>query len=183
MTSKNYDPLIRAASLAGIFPIALLFAICGWLSPFLLNNLSPVFAGVPFALLCVLLFARCRVGLAVGALVAWACLAAFYCAGAILFYGADARYHPMGIGGLVGALGVAAAVGIVHRRLLAFRYLVAAAVIGSVAGLAFVPALVWANSHVGVPRDPAEVALGQRAFAVWQGAVGAYIYSVVKQIL
>jgi hypothetical protein len=160
---------------------AVVFAACGWWSLVLLAEHSLYLVGTPFALICVILFARRPLGLLVGILITGAWPLAWWCAVQLYGLTENSSYLSLGLGGLVGAVSVAVAVGIVHWRLLTFRCLVGAAAIGFLAGLAFVPYLnLYMSDKAPWPRNPVEDLLYRLGFAVWQTAVGAYIYAIVK---
>jgi hypothetical protein len=166
---------------------ALLFAICGAWSAHLLTIEADwaVFAfPVPFALLCVVLFLRTAKAILIVPLnlVVW--LAAHVTAVAVaLEVGNDSSFFPMCLAGLVGGLGLALCAGIAHRPMLSLRHLIVAAVVGCAGGAAFGP---WLDAHLdslrpgGLP-DPLKPLRLQYACAIWQTAIGTYLYTVCTQ--
>ena len=130
---------------------------------------------VPFALLCALLFLhKLRAVLAVPLIIAvWpiAYYASFYLglvSGPLLF--------PACVGGFIGGLGLVLCVSVCYRPLLSAEYVFRGAKIGAVSALAFVPWLwsFFANLNSGDP--PQWLLTG--AFAIWQAAVGTYLYAI-----
>jgi len=81
----------------------------------------------------------------------------------------------MGVAGLVGGLGVAASIGIAHRRLLTPFLLAGIAVVGFLAALPFEPWLANHDSHLNTWPDPSQPSRLRYAFAIWQAAIGAYV--------
>ncbi len=162
--------------------VAVLFAICGTCSPIydarsFGEGPPPLMLPVPFALLCALLFLRqWRAIIAVPLMVAvWV---AAYTFGYFLGWASPVLLGP-GCGGFIGGGGLVLCAAICHRRLLSRENVFRGAVIGSVSGLAFAP---WAGVHYmqlnfEPPKGPALLL----AFAIWQAAVGTYLYAVVHR--
>jgi hypothetical protein len=158
--------------------VALLFAICGassvqflsWDFPDNLPKLLPI----PFAIVCALLFLRTvRVIFAVPLMVlVWPLAFALADFSAMEFHDV---ISPACIGGLIGGLGLVLCVSVCQGRMFSSRYLLGGAVVGSFSALSFAPWLRSFYSHInGYPSQP----LLLLAFAVWQAAVGTYLYAI-----
>ena len=80
-------------------------------------------------------------------------------------------------GGIIGGLGCVLSISTCYGRLLSPDYLFRGAGVGAVSALAFGPWLVSFYLHIGSPVDPLQPSL-LFAFAVWQAAVGTYLYSI-----
>ena len=173
--------LVREASKYVV--VAVLFALCGgWSAQFpmpehfgWMNCVLPL----PFAVLCAMLFMRTsKAALAVTFMVAvW--LAAYLTAMAVgMLAGHQEHLIPVGMGGFIGGLGVALSASVCHRRLLSPTWLLAAALTGCAAALPFG---FWLRSYyltLNSPDDPLQPLRLRYAFAIWQGAVGTYLYAV-----
>jgi hypothetical protein len=161
--------------------VAALFALSGaWSSQFYSQGTSDFLLAVPFALLSVLLLVRnTRAALVFPAIVVTWPLA-WFVAASIDVKGGD-EYMPMSIAGLVGAICVALATGIARRSLISPLRLAGAAAVGFLAGLAFGPWLTYSHFNTNRILDPAQALRLRDAFAIWQCAVGTYIYSVSKR--
>ena len=85
----------------------------------------------------------------------------------------------MWVGGLVGGLGVTLSAGIVYHRLLSSRYLIRAAMIGGVSALPFGFWLILLSGGESVPLQSLRL---RCAFAIWQAAVGTYLYVVCTRL-
>jgi len=169
--------------------VVLLFAVCGACSAAFLSSSGystfpdqiPPMLPIPFALLCALLFMRSwRAIVAVPLMVAvW--VIAFMAAGSVGMLSHDVL-APGCVGGLIGGVGLVLCAATCHRRLLSPMYVFGGAVIGSLSALEFVPWVSLYYSHLGRPDDPRgdlELPL-MLAFAIWQVAVGAYLYKIAR---
>jgi hypothetical protein len=97
--------------------------------------------------------------------------------GAAMTSGED--YWPMGFGGLIGAWGIAVAIGIAHRQILSRWRSAGAAAVGFVAGLSFGPWLTYYRLRINSVPDPLQPTMLGCAFAIWQAAVGTYVFANV----
>jgi hypothetical protein len=82
----------------------------------------------------------------------------------------------MSIGGVVGGLGLVLVNAVGRRRLLSLRHLIEGGVIGCIAALPFGLWLLDLH-HSGGDRTYL-----QCSFAIWQAAVGTYLYIVCTQV-
>jgi len=169
----------RLLRLASAVAVLLVFAACGaWSSQFYTDRgTRAILVGVPFALLCGLLFVRSS--LAVLILPGIVCLwPAVRFAGMLISAASQSGTEALSLGGLIGGLSVTAALGCAHPRLLSPWWLIGAAAVGSVAALPFAPWLANVDYRmVGSPVvTPIQVFRLQRAFAIWQAAIGTYLY-------
>ena len=166
-------------AIVGRVGVAIMFAVCGaWSSRFFSEqstDLMKCAPPVPFALLSVLLFLRTPTGILSVPLSVIVWLAAYITAMWLgMGLGSD-NYTPMCIGGGVGGLGLVLCAAVWRHWLFCRRYLVGGAVIG---GLAALPFGLWLK---GYRADMAEGALRlplQYSFAIWQGAIGTYLYII-----
>ena len=85
-------------------------------------------------------------------------------------------YLPMGLAGLLGGWGITMAIGISHRHLLSGWRLTGAAVTGFLAALTFGPWLESFTLRINTVPDSLQPKRLKFAFAIWQAAVGTYIY-------
>jgi hypothetical protein len=167
--------------------VAALFALSGaWSSQFFSQASTTsskfwadFFLGVPFALVCVALLVRnAKAALVLPAIIlAWPI--AHFAATFIKMTSGD-EYWPMGVAGLIGALCVALAIGIARRQLLTPWRLGGAALVGYLAGLSFDTWLTYYTLRINSVPDPLQPTRLRDAFAIWQCAVGTYIYSISK---
>jgi hypothetical protein len=164
--------------------VPLLFAICGACSAaYLLSSGGlrfpahmPKMLPIPFALLCALLFLRKPwVVFAVPFIIGvWpiAYLAALY---SVMVSG-PLLVLPVCVGDLIGGLGLVLCVSTCDRRLLSSKYIFRGAKIGAVSALGFVPWLWWFYANLNSTAPPQWLLIC--AFAIWQGAVGKYLYEI-----
>ena len=94
--------------------------------------------------------------------------------------GREDNLLPVGVDGFLGGLGVALSVAIRRRRFLTHPYpfVFGAPVVGCVAALPFG---LWLRSYHANPSpwfDPLQPLRLRYAFAIWQAAVGTYLYAV-----
>jgi hypothetical protein len=87
------------------------------------------------------------------------------------------EFIPMCIGGFVGGLGLVLANCIGRPRLLSFPYLIGGGVLGCVAALPFG---LWLRSY-HFDQELQRNAL-QYSFAIWQAAVGTYLYIICTRV-
>jgi hypothetical protein len=86
---------------------------------------------------------------------------------------------PACVGGLIGGLGLVLCVSICQRRVFSPKYLLGGAVVGFVSALSFAPWLKSFYSNInGYPSQP----LLLLAFAIWQAAVGTYLYAICTHV-
>jgi hypothetical protein len=158
--------------------VAVLFAACGASSSGLYadQGTGSAFVGLPFALLCTLLTMRRRSPVLVVLLISFLWPVARMSAVAIDMITADAQFLSVGVAGLIGGSGVAASIGIGHRRLLSPLLLAGAAVVGLLAALSFGPWLVSHDAHLNTWPDPTQPSRLAYAFAIWQASIGVYVY-------
>lgn len=161
--------------------VALLFALSGACSASLMNPFSPGEEGshillvpLPFAFLSIFLFHPTKpaglLGLPLNVL-AW--LIAYFTVGFVTGNTGDPLIG-MCVGGAAGGLSVTLCAATGQRRLLSSKYLISAAGIGAVSALSFV---------FSARGEDTRLLLGRRcAFAIWQAAVGTYLYVVCARL-
>jgi hypothetical protein len=164
--------------------VAVLFALCGaWSSqqfPERDRFVEPLFP-LPFAGLCAVLFLRSpRAIPAVALSVPVYAVAHFVAIEAALFLGWT-YFLPMCVAGFVGGAGLALSFGIGHRRLVSPRRLLRVATVGAVAAIPFGLWLRMYILRVNVPQDPLQPLRLLYSFAIWQAAVGTYLYAVCTE--
>jgi len=76
---------------------------------------------------------------------------------------------PACVGGLIGGVGLVLCASVCCGRLLSPKYILGGAIVGSLSALSFVP---WLRSDMN--SYPSQLL----AFAIWQGAVGTYLYTI-----
>jgi hypothetical protein len=166
-----------------LFGVAALFALCGaWSSEFYSHGTTDFLLGAPFALVLVILLARNTWAVLVFPAIVVTWLPAWFVAASIEVKGGD-EYMPMSIAGSVGAICVALAAGIARRPLVSPLRLAGAGAVGFLAGLAFGPWLTYSHFNTNNILESAQSLRLRYAFAVWQSAVGSYIYSVARGYL
>lgn len=166
--------------------VAILFAACGaWQArffPYGGEALSVRTLQIPFALLCAVLFLRTvKAILAVPLIVVVWVLAWKTAVWLGMELGSEDHLTPMCVGGFVGGLGLALCAAICHRRSLSLFSLLGAGFTGCVAALPFG---LWLRSYylnLHGAADPLQPLRLQYAFAIWQAAVGTYLYAVCTQ--
>ena len=176
--------------------MAISFAVCGAISSILVLDRIPegnsLLLPVPFALLCALLCLRnWRVVIAIPLMVAvW-----FVAFGFAYVLGHAGAVLGCLCGGLIGGFGLLLCAAICHRRLLSLRYTRGASLVGAVSALAFAPWAVlyeasvssnefkmWIYLHLSNTSDEVQTLALLAAFAIWQAAVGTYLYKIVRDI-
>ena len=180
---------LRSAPLAlRCLLVAALFAVCGAFSArfFPEGGDKPEICVVPipFAVLCALLFRRGAKTLLFVPLMLVTWLAAQETARVVgMMTAVDDRFTAVAVGGCIGGLGVALSVSIWERRLLSHPYLFLAAVVGGASALPFG---AWVkNYRLAVTSSNWQYYELQPfrlrySFAIWQAAVGAYLYIACK---
>jgi hypothetical protein len=181
--------------------VALLFAICGACSEFFLTTPHSAFPNgtgmlpIPFALLCAILFLRqWRAIIAVPLMVVVWAVASL--AATNLFEATGGRFLAFGCAGFIGGFGLVLCVATCHGRLLARKYIFGGQVIGAVSALAFVPSVSAEFPHQSAFRLTPHCAILDHlhlansvdawtvvllfAYAIWQAAVGTYLYKIVR---
>jgi hypothetical protein len=182
--------ILRAFQLAGV---ASLFAINGawsyWYCTRDSSNYLFLFP-IPFCTLSLLLFLRKPAGLlaAAGMYLVWlfsyliTVLASIFSRLPIIESFGATYAMPFAIGGAVGGLGLALATAVVHDQLFSWRLLLGAVVVGAIFALPFGD---WLASDPNLGQSGISSVLPQRqleyAFAVWQAAMGTYLYAVTRQ--
>ena len=168
--------------------VAFLFAVCGAASAELLNprwaeklpfqsggassNVMIISVAVPFALVATGLVWRNWRGILVIPLVIGTWVAAFWAA---LAFGVDNRaYLSMCVGGLTGGIGLCFCDFLARWRF-QVRRLLGISFTGVLAALVFVPSFDWFSTGHPDQAPPLGVVA---AFAVWQCAVGSYLYAL-----
>ncbi len=172
-------PIERLLKAAGV---ALLFALCGaWSSSFMdAEGNGTLTVAIPFAFLMLgLLRGRVAARLLTLPLVAFVWFIAYV--GAMLA-SRDHTFLAMSVGGAIGGLGVTLCAAIGRRRLLSPKYLIAAAAIGGVSALPFGFWLRVSDRRAWGGPDPAQPLRLRLSFAIWQAAVGTYLYMVCTQL-
>lgn len=164
-------------TMIGVVLAASLFALCGVLSSHLYadGGTNAGFLGVPFALVCALLLVRKTPAFLIVPMIALLWVFARITATWAVMKTSD-DYLPMGLAGLVGGCGIAVALGITYPHLLSRARLAGAAVIGFSAALSFGPWLESFRLHINSTPDPLQPMRLESAFAIWQAAVGTYVY-------
>ncbi len=168
--------------------VAVLFAVCGaWSSLFFPkggDKPAICLVPIPFAVLCALLFRRGAKTVLFVPLMLITWLAAHETARLVgMMIGIDESFAAVAVGGCMGGLGVALSVSICERRLLTHPYLFLAALVGCISALPFGP---WATNYqlslTSLDRQYYELRPFRLrySFAIWQAAVGAYLYIVCK---
>ena len=170
---------MSARRLLTLVGVAALFAGCGAGSALFVWRYGHLAASglvypLSFPLLCALLFMRTRKALLAcplmiaAELVAAAAAAYLILVALVLHILSDAI--PVLVGGALGGLGITLSCAVQYRQLLSRSRLIGAALIGGLAALPF-SSLV---APFGRP-DPRLVVL---AFAIWEAAVGTYLYAI-----
>ena len=166
--------------IVGVILAVSLFTLCGaWSSNLYADRgTKTAFLGVPFALLCAPLLVRKISALLIVLVIAsvWP-LAQIGATWAAMKTGDD--YLPMGLAGLVGGWSIAVAIGIAQPHLLSRWRLTGAAVIGFLAALSFGPWLASFRLSINSVPDSLQPTRLKYAFAIWQAAVGTYLYTIV----
>jgi hypothetical protein len=162
--------------------VALLFALSGACSASLMNPWSsPAEEGnylllvpLPFAFLSFFLFHPTKpAGLLGFPLNVLAWLIAYLTVGFVMGNTGDPLIGVC-VGGAIGGLSVTLCAATGQRRLLSSKYLISATAIGAVLALSFV---------FSARGEDTRLLLGRRcAFAIWQAAVGTYLYVVCTQL-
>jgi hypothetical protein len=152
--------------------VALLYAVCGGLSSFVFNRHFQAgwLIGVTFALLTALLLLNSPRKIIAAPLIIVLWLAMYLSLGLASF---AVDTGGLWAAGLVGGLGVSLAVAIGYRKLRSVLYLPLGGVIGALAAFSFGTSL---HSCDGI--DPEPVLRVHLSFAIWQAAVGTYLYAV-----
>jgi hypothetical protein len=164
--------------------VALLFALCGALSasltdPYLPTKGPSLGESLPFAfLLFVVLLTPKTAGILAIPLSVAAWLAAYLVAVLAMTSGLG-PFISVCVGGAAGGLGVTLCAATGQHRLLSSEYLILAAAIGGASALPFG---FWLRSFVVHTRDPLQPLRLRYAFAIWQAAVGTYLYVVCAQL-
>ena len=163
--------------------VAVTFAICGAGSSILLlapdrdgflYAIIPKLLPVPFALLCTLLFLRMwRALFAIPLIAAVWFVAKFTAVSLAVRLGTVGDREAVCVGGLIGGLGLVLCVSTCYGRLLSPKYLFCGAVIGCFSALSFAP---WLRTTY--PNSDGPDPLFLLAFAIWQAAVGTYLYAI-----
>ncbi len=178
----NDDSLLAGLK---VISVAILFAACGALSSYLLLPDFPdrfeVIFPLPFAFLCTVLFMRKAEAVLAIALVeiVWQ-ISVFAATGA----GMASHLSPLPgfVGGLVGGFGLFVCAVICHPYMSSLKRLAYGGLIGSIAGLTFVPwTQIYMEQHDGVNMErvfPKTVPI--LAFAIWQAAMGTYLYLISR---
>lgn len=167
--------------------IAIAFALCGVFTARFLDDGSldrpGTFLPAPFALLCALLFLhKVRAVLAVPLMFAvWkASYIAAWAAGVGLgrndYLFSPEFLLPGALGGLIGGLGLVLCAATCYCRLFSIEYLFGGSLVGGISGAAFAP---WLQSlKVDMGGSLGSQADLQLAFAIWDAAVGTYLYAI-----
>jgi len=170
---------MRNRSLAALVPVAVSFAVCGALSGLAENSDFFWWLGIPFAFLCAVLCLRKKsMGARVAGVIGYAAIwpIAYFSA---IRIGWLTGNDPLGIGvaGVIGALSVTIVTLIecssLSETLSEWKSLFTASVIG---GIAAVPLALAFR-----PGSPDRKWLSLSGFAVWQAAVGTYLYFIYRK--
>ena len=166
----------RVLILAGVM---VLFAVCGAGSALFVFKFGRLAASglvlpLSFPLLCALLLMRTRKAflacpLMIAAVLVAATVTAYLILATLMFH-ISSLVIPVLAGGALGGAGITLSCAVQYRQLLSRSRLLGAAVVGGVAALPFSPLV----APFGRP-DPRLVAL---AFAIWEAAVGTYLYAI-----
>ena len=173
-TKPNSDSIPLPVTYA---TVAASFAICGAISAaFLLSGFPDhlcIWFPIPFAVFCGLLCMRTLFLLLPIVWLVWIVsnLAAFV----VGFSGWPPA--PGCVGGLLGALGLMFCTAACHKQLFSRKYFIRAAVIGTLGGIPFTPWVSFYLSNMTVDHASASKP-PLLAFAIWQGAIGTYLYAI-----
>ena len=186
-------PLRYIAVALRYIAVVLLFALCGAVSAWFLvpaariDKPAPLFP-FPFIILCALLCLPLRrrsigtIGLMIGSIilmfVTWGIAQGL--ASIVPPLGGPFRpfIMPCVVGGFIGGLGLFLSASICYPRFLLLQYLsgcLGGVLLGSVSGLAFVP---WLHDCFDHLYSSASMPLLVQGVAVWQAAVGTYLYAI-----
>ena len=167
-----------------VVAVAFLFAACGalssyWLLPDFPDRWELLFP-LPFALLCTVVFMRKAEAVLAIALAEMVWLISSFAAHALGMWTNLSPLPGFG-GGLVGGLGLVVFAAICHPYMSSLKRLAYGGLIGSLTGLAFTPwTHIYMVQHYGSNINrafPKTVPI--LAFAVWQAAMGTYLYVIV----
>jgi hypothetical protein len=192
---NGYDESGAASGILSYVAVSILFAVSGALSSRIVNFdgnidfgrdfLLPLVA-LPFGVLCMLILVRSIKPVVILPLIVAVWLAAFWTATAMSVRSTVldnlptlAAYIPMCTAGLIGGLGLALFLAIHRRGVLAWRYLIGAAIAGSVSSLPFG---FWLDTRQASETGPSSAMDIACAFAIWQATMGTYLYSVYSRL-
>lgn len=156
--------------------VAILFGMCGAVSAgFLLPGFPDhlcIWFPIPFALLCGLLFMRTLLLVPI----VWVVWTVSYMAAFVAGF-SELPPAPGCAGGLLGALGLMFCSAVCRKELFSSKYFIRAAVVGVISGFPFT---FWASFYLSkVTVDHAAASKPPLlAFAIWQAAVGTYLYAI-----
>jgi hypothetical protein len=178
----NEDSLLAGLK---VVSIAVLFAASGAFSSyFLLSDFPDRFEFIfplPFALLCTVLFMRKAEAVFAIALVDIIWLISSFAANAVGMW-IPLSPLPGFVGGSIGGLGLVLCAVVCHPSLFSLKRAAYGSLIGSIAGLAFAPwTQIYMVQHYGDNINrvfPKTVPI--LAFAIWQAAVGTYLYLISR---
>jgi hypothetical protein len=180
INEESFSAVLKVA------PVAILFAACGalssfWLLPDFPDHFEFIFP-LPFALVCTALFMR-KVG-AVFAIalmdIVW--LISSFVANALGMW-TNLSPLPGFVGGSIGGFGLVLCAAICHPSAFSLNRVAYGGLIGAIAGLAFTS---WTQIYMAQNYGdninrvfPKTVPI--LAFALWQAAMGTYLYVIVKE--
>ena len=87
----------------------------------------------------------------------------------------DNHIEPGCIGGLIGGVGLVLCAAICYRSLFSLKYFLIGALLGSLAGISFLPWTQAFDPNRGTGHGP------MIAFAIWEAAMGTYLYVLCSQ--
>ena len=182
-TAMNENSLLAGLK---IISVAILFAACGalssfWLLPHFPDRWDFLFP-LPFALLSTVLFMRKAAAVFAIALTDIVWLVSSFTAFAA---GMASHLSPLPgfVGGSIGGLGLLLCAVICHPSVFSLKRVAYAGLIGSIAGLAFVPwTQIYIEQHEGANLERVFAkTVPIQAFAIWQAAMGTYLYVIFRQ--
>jgi len=170
---------MSARRLLTLVGVAALFAGCGAGSALFVWRYGHLAASglvypLSFPLLCALLFMRTRRAFLACPLMIAAEIVAVYvtvCLGlAAMGLRIESWAIPVFVGGATGGVGVTLSCAVPYRQVLSRSRLLGAALVGGLAALPF--------SAVAIPFGRPDQRLAVLAFAIWEAAVGTYLYAI-----
>jgi len=133
---------------------------------------------IPFALISAVLFLRTPLAVLVVPYISLVWLFAYLTAMISGMGAGSGSFWPVCAGGAVGGFGLLFGVAVSDDRLFTLRFVVRAVAIGALAALPFGFWLEAYRGSSGTPMESVEPGLLRWCFAIWQAAVGTYLYAI-----